>query len=158
MRRVQRRDPRRRHAPLTAANMCFVGDDEFLRRPWSSLHWMHHDDATCLEAMMSAMKLTEGCERALRGAGCPELAGDSRLCITLLWIAAAEVKTFEGLNHSMGGTVGLASGRIRKFVNDLRDGSYLAVDRDFGGFDYELALTGKGWFAAEILRSAPRKN
>ena len=135
-----------------------VGDHEFLRRPSSSLHWMHHDDATCIEAIVSARRLARGCESALRGAGCPELAADSRLCITLLWIAAADLSTFEALNHSMGGTVGLASGRIRKFVNDLREGSYVTVDRDFGRIDYGFALTDKGWLAAEILRSASRKN
>jgi hypothetical protein len=135
-----------------------VTEDSFLRRPASGLHRMQRHDVECLETIASEKQLSEPCEAALRAAGCGKLADDWRLCLTLLWIAAVDVTSFEGLNHSMGGTLGIASGAIRSFVNGLRVDSYLAVGPDYGRIDYGIALTAEGRLAAEVLRTTRRAN
>ena len=132
-------------------------DREWLRRPSSSLHWMLYDDAALIEAIATD-KLSEAHADALRSAGCGELADDWRLALTLLWIAASEVTSFEGLNESMGGTVGLGTGRILDFLDGLRAGSYLVGDRDRRRFDHDFALTAKGRLAADLLRADQHKN
>src|SRR5262245_15119902 len=119
---------------------------------------MDPHDAARIEGILAARNVPEPYASTLRAAGCGDLADDSRLSLTLLWIAADDLTSFGALNHSMGGTVGIASGRIRDFVNTLRVGGYLAVDRDYGRWDHGFALTEHGAFAAEILRSARRVN
>ena len=125
-------------------------------------HWrrperMDSHDAACLDAMISGREVPDPFASALRAVECHELVDDWRLCVTLLWIAADDVTSFDALNESMGRSLSLGTGFIRRCLRGLHDGSYLAgqLPRRFA---YDLSMTAKGSLAVEVLRAGRYEN